>query len=84
MENLKKTLAALVRDLPDDCDWRMVYCRLYIARKLASILQDRDGNRIDTTGKARQILAERARARRCTAEHLEAMKAWLDRCESYS
>ena len=64
METLKKTLAALVRDLPDDCDWRTFYYRLYAAKKLNSALQESDGGRTYSTDEVQQMLAERARERK--------------------
>jgi hypothetical protein len=64
MSTLKQTLTALVRDLPDDCDWRTFYYHLYVAKKLDAALDQIDEGPHYTTDEVKQMLADQARERR--------------------
>jgi hypothetical protein len=61
MSSLKEMLQQLVTNLPDDCDWRQVYYRLYVARKLHESLQDPSEGRVYSTDEVRQMLEESTR-----------------------
>ena len=60
MSTLKETLRALVDNLPDDCDWRQFYYRLYVARRLTESLRDIDKGRTYTMEEVKDYLEQRA------------------------